>query len=182
MPPTSPPPSNLSAPNIVLIGLSGSGKSTIARHVALRLGWSSIDTDAVIESEAGCAITEIFATRGEDAFRHIEARAISGAMRGERQVVATGGGAILLKANRDLIWERGFVVYLQTSPETLVERLVKNGADDRPLLQGNLRDRLASLLDARSGYYEQAHAVISTDGASPEAIAEMIVQAYEHSN
>jgi shikimate kinase len=146
------------------------------------LGWSSIDTDALIEADAGCAITEIFATRGEAEFREIEAKAISSAMIGQRQVIATGGGAILLEANRKVLWGQGFVVYLQTSPDVLISRLVANGAGDRPLLQGDLRARLASLLEARSGYYEQAHLVISTDGATPEAVAEMIAQAHEHAN
>ena len=182
MPPTSQPQSKHSHPNIVLIGLSGSGKSTVARRLAERLGWSSIDTDLLIEAEAGCAITEIFATQGEDAFRRVEADVISRAVSGDHQVIATGGGAILLQENRALLWRRGFVVYLQTSPDTLVARLAAHGADDRPLLRGNLQNQLASLLSARSSYYEQAHAVISTDGATPEAVVETIVQAYEHAN
>jgi shikimate kinase len=171
-----------SRPNIVLIGLSGSGKSTVARCLAEQLGWSSTDIDALIEAQEGCPITEIFATRGEAEFRQIESNAVSSVMTGERQVIATGGGAILLEANRNALWGGGFVVYLQTSPDTLVARLVANGADDRPLLQGDLRERLASLLEARSGYYEQAHLVVSTDGATPQAIAEIIAQAYEHAN
>jgi shikimate kinase len=107
---------------------------------------------------------------------------VSLVMRSDHQVVSTGGGAILLEENRDQLWGRGFVVYLRASSDALVSRLVRHGADDRPLLQGDPRAQLASLLEARSRYYEQAHAVISTDGATPEAVAEMIVQAYEHSN
>jgi shikimate kinase len=141
-----------------------------------------VDTDALIEIDVGIPISEIFASRGEAEFRNLEARAVSRAMRADHQVIATGGGAILLEANRDELWGRGFVVYLQTSPDALVSRLMSHGADERPLLQGDLRDRLASLLEARSRYYEQAHAVISTDSATPEAVAEMIVEAYEHSN
>jgi shikimate kinase len=146
------------------------------------LGWLSVDTDHVIETDAGCAITQIFETRGEAEFRQVESRVISKVMQGEHQVVATGGGAILLESNRDLLWRRGFVVYLQTSFDALVARLRAGGADDRPLLQGDVRDRLASLLAARSRYYEQAHVVVSTDGATPEAVAEMIAKAYEHPN
>jgi shikimate kinase len=136
----------------------------------------------LIESKSRCTITDFFANFGEDEFRRVEADVVSQAMRGEKQVVATGGGAILLSANRQELWERGFVVYLMTTPEALVARLTNQGADQRPLLQGDLRDRLTSLLQDRSEYYEQAHVVIATDGALPETVAEMILKAYEHSS
>jgi len=182
LPRTSQPSSERLAPNIVLIGLSGCGKSTVASCLAGLLGWTSIDTDVLIESKTRCAITEFFANFGEDEFRRVEADIVGQVMRGEKQVVATGGGAILLTANREELWERGFVVYLRTTPDALVARLTNQGADERPLLQGDVRDRLTSLLQARSKYYEQAHAVIDTDRASPDTVAEMIVKAYEHSS
>jgi shikimate kinase len=135
----------------------------------------------MIEAEMGATIMDIFASQGEAAFRRLESETVVSAMSGTHQVIATGGGAILLERNRVELWGRGFVVYLQTSPETLADRLSLHGATDRPLLKGDLRRRLASLLEARSHYYEQAHAMISTDDASPEAIAERIANAFEHS-
>ena len=135
----------------------------------------------MIEAEMGATITDIFGSQGEAAFRRLESQTVVSAMSGTQQVIATGGGAILLQRNREELWGRGFVVYLRTSPETLADRLSLHGATDRPLLKGDLRHRLASLLEARAHYYEQAHAVIPTDNASPEAIAERIANAYEDS-
>lgn len=166
-------------PNIVLIGLSGSGKSTTSRLIAARLGWGLVDTDSEIERDEGLPITAIFATRGEPAFRAIEAQAIARAMGSERSVIATGGGAVLLPENRAALWARGFVAYLRGTPVHLAERLRTQGADDRPLVAGDIEQRLQSLLDARSQYYEQAHAIIDTDGLTPDAVAEQVVSAYE---
>ncbi|MFN0071710.1 MAG: shikimate kinase [Chloroflexota bacterium] len=181
-PRTNPHPYSRLAPNIVLIGLSGSGKSTVAQHLARCLGWKPIDLDSQIENAERAPITEIFARRGEAEFRRIESESIATAMNGEHQVIATGGGAILLDENRERLWARGFVVYLRSSAETLVSRLTEQGSDERPLLRGDLQQRLASLLESRCRYYEEAHAVIDTDGMSPADLAERIVGAYGQSH
>jgi shikimate kinase/3-dehydroquinate synthase len=160
---------------IVLIGLSGAGKSTVANLVASRLGWEAIDTDAVVVSQAGRPIAELFKEEGEDGFRRRECRALEEACAREKAVVATGGGAVLTAKGRRAIG-RGFVVWLAVSPEEAAKRLSKQESEEeRPLLAGNPSARLASLLEARAPLYSLADAAIDVDGLSPERAADEVV-------
>src|SRR5258708_978547 len=126
----------MAADRIVLVGLSGSGKSTVGRLVADRLGWEFADTDEILEHATGRSISAIFSDEGEARFRELEGEALDRAVASPRTVVSTGGGAPTSAAGRAAIG-RGFAVWLAVSPERAAERLAENpGNAERPLLQG----------------------------------------------
>lgn len=164
---------------IFLVGLSGSGKSTVGRALAERLGWEFADSDDEVEAAAGRSIPDIFGDEGEGRFREREAEALRALCEREPIVVATGGGAPTTEASR-LALGRGFVVWLSISPERAAERL--RGDPDtatRPLLAGDAAARLQALLDARIDLYRNADAAIDVDGMSPEQTASEIAQLWE---
>lgn len=167
---------------IFLVGLSGSGKSTVASLVAKDLGWRAIDIDRQIEASTGREITEIFATEGEAAFRDIEAESMESCLDIERVVVATGGGAVTSEGGRAAI-AQGFSVWLATSPETAAQRLSADpGTEERPLLQGEgLQARLDTLLQERLHLYQASDAAVDVDHLPPEVVAQEIVRLwFEH--
>ncbi len=164
---------------IFLIGLSGSGKSTVARLVATRLGWDCADTDLLVEQAAGRSVAELFADEGEERFRNREQVALEQVSRLDQVVVATGGGAPTTPPNRDAIG-RGFVVWLAVSPEKAASRLNSNpDTEDRPLLLGDTRARLQQLLDARRSIYELADAAVDVDSLTPQQAADEIVRLWQ---
>jgi shikimate kinase len=124
---------------IWLIGFSGSVKSRLARPLATALDWQAIDLDAVIQERNGDSISNIFRSRGETEFRQLEAQLVEETSQMSNVVVATGGGAVLLAANRDVMKRRGFVVCLDARPDTLLARIRTPGGtvSDRPLLAGD---------------------------------------------
>src|SRR3989338_8170656 len=121
-------------PNIYLTGMMGSGKSVTGKRLALKLGHTFLDLDALIQKKSGKTITQIFSEKGEDFFRNLEAQALKEASQSELKVVATGGGTVLRAANVDLMKATGKIIYLDTSVETLWDRVKDN--KDRPLLRG----------------------------------------------
>lgn len=120
-------------PIVALVGMPGSGKSTVGRQLSRHLDWPYVDSDAAIERELGCSIRSYFEQHGEVAFRDVEERVIERLLDSSLQVLATGGGAVLREANRDRLSARSFVVYLRSSPEELFRRLRHDV--HRPLLQ-----------------------------------------------
>jgi 3-dehydroquinate synthase len=165
---------------ITLIGFSGGGKSTVARLVAERLGWQATDSDALIEKQAGKPVASVFTDDGEAVFRGYE-RAVFASLRGERLVVAAGGGATLLDETRRLIVEAGLVVCLEATAETVVARLSATGdTEERPLLAGpNPLARVQRLKTQRAPLYALADFTVHTDALSPEAVAAEVVRLYE---
>jgi shikimate kinase len=164
--------------NVVLVGLSGSGKSTVARLLARRLGWRFVDTDQAIQRLSGMTVQEIFHTRGEPAFRTLESETIAEVCRRSRQVIATGGGAFVSGVNRAVLSNGNLVVYLESRPETLAERLSRNlGREPRPLLErGDLVERLADLGRQREEQYRTAHHVVETDQRTPREVVDVIAE------
>jgi shikimate kinase len=163
--------------NIVLIGFMGSGKSSVGRLVAGRLGFHFVDTDALIVQRAGREIAEIFASEGEERFREIETAALESLRPRERCVIATGGGVVLRERNRELLRALGFVVLISASEEVIFERVSRNAK--RPLLQtANPRETVAALLAARQPAYETAaqwtldNSTLSHAAAAEAVIAE----------
>jgi shikimate kinase len=141
--------------NIVLVGFMGSGKSSIGRLLARRLGFQFLDTDQLIIDRTGSDIGSIFASRGEPAFRDLETSVLTSISHLRRCVVATGGGAVLRVQNRSLMQQIGFVVGLTADEETIFDRVCRN--NKRPLLQtANPRETLKELLHARAGAYADA--------------------------
>lgn len=159
--------------NIVLIGLMGCGKSTIGRKLQTLLGYPLVDTDQLIEEKAGTSIAEIFARRGEPYFRELESAVLQelSAPGTPRRIIATGGGIIGRKANRKLLSQLGYVVWLQAPVEVILQRTARNR--DRPLLQTeNPREKIERLLAERSPlYHEIADLELETAGLETEEIA-----------
>jgi len=167
------------SPGIVLVGLPGSGKSTVGRQLARRLNLSFTDSDHVIEQRLGCSIRDFFEREGEDAFRDIEQSVIHDLTENLAGVLATGGGAVLRPANRQRLREAGHVIYLRSMPEEVFRR-VRHDAN-RPLLQvSDPLGRLRSLYDERDPLYrETAHFIIETGRPSVPTLVNMILMQLE---
>src|SRR6188768_1338432 len=105
--------------SIALIGYRGTGKTTVAEQLAMRLGWDWVDADHVVELRAGKSIAEIFAEQGQDAFRELEAAVVAELCGRQRTVVALGGGAVMREANRHALRQCQQVVWLKASPESI---------------------------------------------------------------
>jgi shikimate kinase len=159
--------------NIVLVGLMGCGKSTVGRKLQGLLGYPLIDTDHLIEEKARLSISEIFARRGEHAFRELESAVLNelSAPGTPRRIIATGGGIVGRKANRRLLSRLGYVVWLQAPVDVILQRTGRN--KDRPLLQtANPREKIEKLLIERSPlYHEIADLELETSGLETEEIA-----------
>lgn len=173
--------------NLFLTGFSGTGKSQVARLVAGCLGWSCIDLDSEVVRLAGKDIPRIFRDDGETRFRELESQALERACRGERQVIATGGGAVLGESNRNLMRESGLVICLEARPETIYERLKRHAdppaADSpvvRPLLQAqDPLERIRSLKASRQPLYALAGWTVHTDDLTPPEVSQEIVRAWQ---
>ena len=170
------------APLLFLIGTRGTGKSTVGRILAARLGWAFADADERIEAAAGMSIADIFAAEGEAGFRDREAAVLAELAALKQHVVATGGGAILRPANRELLRNSGFVAWLTASPEAAFARLQGDptSAARRPNLTpaGGLEE-MRSVLAAREPHYRAcAHFAIDTGLLSPETVADAILTAW----
>jgi shikimate kinase len=157
--------------SIVLVGAPGSGKTTVGRVLAHRLGVGFADVDAVIVDRVGKPIAEIFADDGEDAFRRLEEQ-VTAELLDEPGVLALGGGAVLSERTRTALRGRR-VVWLRVGLAAAVKRVGMDTA--RPLLLGNVRGRLLALLNERAPLYaEVATQVLDTDDLEPAAVAERI--------
>lgn len=167
---------------IVLVGLSGTGKSTVARLIARRLRWRCADTDDEITAQDGRDIPTIFREAGETSFRALERAAVERLTTLEHLALATGGGAVLDAANRDRLWRSALVVHLDTSTNALFSRLSggRHGLHSRPLLEGpDARHRLDQLRAQRLPLYSLADLTIVTDTLTPQQVAERIVACWE---
>ncbi len=164
---------------IVLVGLPGSGKSTVGRQLARRLALPFADSDHVIEQRLGCPIREFFEREGENAFRDLEEAVIGDLTQAHAGVLATGGGAVLRPANRQRLRDAGQVIYLRSMPEEVFRRVRHDG--NRPLLQvDDPLARLRTLYDERDPLYrETCHFVIETGRPSASTRVNMILMQLE---
>jgi len=162
---------------VVLVGMMGAGKSTVGRRVAVKLGRPFADTDALIEAREGQSIAELFATRGEPAFRDLEAAALRELVLGpELLVLATGGGAVVRPANRALLREHATVVWLRASAGVLAHRVRQDGS--RPLLADDPRAAIDRLLGEREPWYrEVADHVVDVDHVDKRDVIAAVVAA-----
>ena len=165
---------------LLLVGMMGSGKTTVGALAAQRLGWPHLDSDAAVEEATGLSVPEIFARQGEQAFRAAESAALARAVEIEPVVVSVAGGAVLDGLNRRLIRTSGTVVWLRAEVDTLADR-IGDGAG-RPLLDGDTEQALAELDAVRRLLYAQvADAVLDVDDKTPEQVAEAVVDALDRS-
>jgi shikimate kinase len=161
---------------IFLIGFMGSGKSTVGRLLADRLGRPFVDADQRIESVSRATIAELF-QRGEAHFRAREAEVIRALCDEGAQVIAAGGGAPAHGDNLERMLQAGVVIGLHASPERILERV--GDASTRPLLAGaaDKRAEVERLLSARAPAYARAHFTVDTDGQAPSQVVTQIVEA-----
>ena len=159
---------------IVLVGMPGSGKTTVGRDLAKRLGLRFVDSDHEIEARTGVKIPTIFEIEGEDGFRKRETQTLDDLTRESNMVLATGGGAVIRPENRALLRERAVVVFLSVPPAILWERTRHDRS--RPLLQvPDPRGRLEELLKVRGPFYrEVAHIIVEGGRGTPHAMVKLI--------
>jgi len=166
--------------SIILIGPRGSGKTTVGRLLAERLGLPFLDADAELEQHSGRTIREIFEADGEEFFRDLESTVLADLLGRGPIVLATGGGVVLRPANRKRLRESGCVFWLTGSPESLWRRLQADPetASRRPNLTRGGMEEIAEVLQAREALYREcADLSIPTDNRSPEEIANDILLA-----
>lgn len=166
----------LSGP-VVLVGLSGAGKTHVGRLLAARLGWRFVDLDSEVARIAGRSIAEVFAEQGEPAFRELEARATRTAVVDSRTVVSTGGGWMARPELRET-WPAALRVWLRVEPARAASRLAPERST-RPLLAGPDPERaLTQLLADRLPAFRLAEIEVHTDGLDPEAVVDAILDRF----
>jgi len=163
--------------NILLIGPMGSGKTSVAKLLAKNLDKKFLDTDEEVIQKTGVDIAYIFDMEGEEGFRKRECLALKECLNDNNTVLSTGGGVVLSKENRDLLKDRGTVVYLQTSIRSQVERTASN--NNRPLIQNkDPEETLEELMLTRGPLYEEiADITIITDNKSLQEMSKEIQRA-----
>ncbi|HYA44509.1 MAG TPA: shikimate kinase [Acidimicrobiales bacterium] len=162
---------------LLLVGMMGAGKSTVAQALAARLGWPTLDTDTVVEAREGASVAVVWREKGESAFRSAESAVVEELKNAPLPlVVSVGGGAVLSEANRQALRRAGTVVWLRARPASLVARV--GGGEGRPLLAGGpLESSLERLLTEREAlYWEVADVVVDVDELSPSEIAERLCE------
>lgn len=177
MPPAPAARAHAADRSVVLVGLMGVGKSTIGKRLGARLGLPFADSDHEIETAAGLSIAEIFDRYGEAEFRAGERRVIARLMEGRPKVIATGGGAFMNEATRQLILDRATAVWLDADIDVLTDR-VRRRPGSRPLLKGrDPREALAELAAIRNPIYALAPIHIRSEPVPHSAAIETIMRA-----
>lgn len=160
--------------NIILTGFMGTGKSTLGRHLAVRMGYRFRDLDEMIVVHENMSVSEIFKQKGEPHFRALETSLIRGISEDQGIVLSTGGGAVISPENRSMLRKMGIVVNLCASPAALLERL--SGENERPLLKG-AKDTatVVRMLQERETCYADADIRIDTTDKKMEDVADEIM-------
>ena len=162
--------------NVVLVGMMGSGKTTIGKLVAKELGYRFLDTDEMIQESQGCTIEDIFFYAGESFFRKLETDLIKGMTNEKNVVLSTGGGIVTVEGNMDLLKAIGRVFYLDVNPELVFSRI--SGSLKRPLLKDpeNKRENFMKIFNERKGLYMQADVVVSNNSNIKEKMVAKIME------
>ena len=153
----------------------GAGKTTVGRILARKLGWRYCDADKVIETVAGKTVPDIFSAFGEEYFRDLESETLYSLAGKTKQVIATGGGAVMREENREAMKKGGVVIYLKAPMSVIWERV--RHSKTRPLLNvDNPFDAAEELLRKRAPSYETADITIDTENLTPEEAASEIMK------
>ena len=162
--------------NIALIGFMGAGKSSIGRMLARKLRKRYVELDALIEKRSGESINNIFATKGEAVFRHLETVLTAHVAKGKNQVIACGGGVVLNQTSIDNLRGNSIIIYLQATPEVILKRTASSQA--RPLLNNTDREEtVRKLLELRLTLYEKAADItIDTSDMSIDEVVHRIAE------
>ncbi len=160
--------------HILLIGLMGTGKTTVGKRLARVLERPWIDTDQFLEGKWGYSIADYFAKYGEEAFRDEETAVLQTLLTDSPpSVITTGGGIVLREVNRERMKKHGFVIHLDADPQTIAKRL-KND-QTRPLLQGDLHNRIKQIYRERQGKYDFADLRIDTSRLTVDEVLKEIL-------
>ena len=161
--------------NIILCGFMATGKSSVGKKLAELMNYEFVDMDAQIEAEEGMSIPQIFATRGEPAFRALECGMVERIAERSRCVVATGGGTIVNQKNLDLLKRCGVVITLTADEKTILSRAGKG--ESRPMLQGSDRlERIRTLIKQREPFYSQADIILDTSSLDIHQVVRRIAE------
>ncbi|MBQ8634960.1 shikimate kinase [bacterium] len=161
---------------IALIGMMGSGKSTISKLLSEKLGYSLFELDEIFEQQEKIKIKDFFAKYKEEKFRKIEAEILKKSIKNDNFILSCGGGIILAKENRSILFENEILsIYLKTSPDNIFKR-IKNDTSRPLLLAENPKQEIEKILDSREMYYNKAHIIIETDDKSQQKILEEILE------
>jgi shikimate kinase len=162
--------------HILLVGMMGSGKTTVGELVASRLGWPYRDSDADVVAATGLSVPEIFEQQGEPAFRTQEAAVLTRACAEVTpNVISVAGGAVLSADNRRLLRASGTVIWLRARADTLAARV--GAGEGRPLLENDPARVLSTLNAERAGLYEEvADLIIDVDDLSPDEVANRVIE------
>ena len=157
---------------LFLIGIMGSGKTTIGRELGYRLSMNVVDTDEMIEKICQKPIKDIFQTEGEAAFRDHEEKILK-SLSWPNTIVTTGGGIIIREENRKFMRENGLVIYLHTDPEVILERTAMDTS--RPLLAHDRENQVTTLLNERIDNYLDADYIVNTSFKSIDTVTDEII-------
>lgn len=164
-------------PNLILIGFMGTGKTTVGRKAAQRLGMKFVDTDQEIEKVTGMSVKALFKKHGEIRFRSEEKAAVYRIIRQDNQVIATGGGLVVDPENLEKLKQNGFLISLTAEPEVIYERV--KSKKTRPLLQTESPlDTIKTLLQQREAIYMSADQVIDTSSLALEEVVEKVLASF----
>jgi shikimate kinase len=164
--------------NLILIGMMGSGKSTVGRVLAQKLNLKFFDIDFLIEKKTNMKISEIFAKKGEDEFRNLEKAITLKFLNKTNCVISLGGGAFINEIIKKKVKKKGITVWLNWNSQTLINRIRKN--KKRPIALNLDNNELKDLINSRSKIYAEANYKINCENMNTIGIVKKITQIYEH--
>ena len=173
-PASTEPVANWRTQPLVLVGLMGAGKSTVGRRLAKKIGWRFVDSDEEIEAAAGCSVDDIFTLYGEPNFRDLEHKVIGRLLHESSVVLATGGGAWMQPAVREMIRQQATSIWLRAGLDVLLDRVSKR--QTRPLLEtGDKQEILGKLMAERYPVYALADRVVDSGHGSHDRVVEQVM-------